>query len=403
MNKKINSFLIVFFFFNLITFQNGTIFSKIGKLMFIIGSFIYILKTRTINLKYKKYYAWVLTFGLFSLISTKWAVNKAFAKDGNQTVILNFICIVLLSQVISKSESWKNLVLKSLVAFPSCAIIRLVLTYGINIFKGLRNNADSYYNAIGMFAAFGIVFGIYYILTNQDKKIRWKVLICINLMIVLISMSRKSLLFLCLPLLLIYLFTGENIISKIGRVFIIAICIFMGYLAIMKIPLLYNYIGNGIEKMFNYMSYQSGDVSAAGRNTRIVFGKKLFEQRPWVGYGTSNYNYLFGRQHQDTNMIVADNNYIDVLVNFGIIGFIIYYSIYIFSIVTFFKTKQKNTLNSIFPFAILLTLLISDYGISSYMYLHVQTFLFLCIALITENSLKSSKQFERDELGEKDI
>ena len=382
--KGINArLLIAFYFFNMIVFTNGSIISKAGKLVFVGLSFIYIIKYN-VTLKWKSYYAWMVSFLLISGVSIFWAESTSFVISGINTIALNFLCIFMLTQLFVKINDWDLVVSKSVLILPSIMFVRLFIQFGTAIFDGLRNIQNGNHNSAGMYAAWGVVFGIYYIVRTQSKKITYKFLILLNLGGCIISMSRKAILYLVLPLVIIYILMGENVLKRARNIFLLVLAAICGYLAVINIPMLYEYIGKGIESMLRFFAQGKGDISAAGRRTRINFGLKHFYQKPWFGWGTMNYNYLFGNYETSTAMVIADNNFIDLLVNVGIIGTVIYYFIYLKTIIMYFSIKSKKTLSVIMPFAVLLTLLACDYGVSSYLYLYSQTFIAVAVCMMLE-------------------
>ena len=87
-------------------------------------------------------------------------------------------------------------------------------------------------------------------------------------------------------------------------------------------------------------------------------------------------------------MVIADNNYIDLLVNFGIIGTCLYYLLYIYGFKEWLNIKNKNILDVALPVSILIMLLVIDYGVSSYLYLHSQTLLAISICWLKKIELE---------------
>lgn len=392
---KIPNLIVVLYFLNLFMFDNGSIPSKIGKVLIVGSSFLYsFIKSKKISTKWKTYYIWIFVFSAFSYLSINWAQSKQFALSGANTIALNFLCVFSILQVLPKINHWDIHIAKILGTFPIILYLELVFKYGSGIFGGIRNLGTGNHNFIGMVSAFATIFLYYYMKQSHHDTAVLKVLMMVHLLFVMLSMSRKAIMYLAIPWLIIYLFVGKGFVNKLKRIIYISFILIVAYIALVHIPILYRFIGAGLQQMMKYFQSGSGDLSAAGRNTRIVFGISLFKEKPVLGWGTMNYNYLFSIRQSISEMTIADNNFVDMLVNGGMIGFIIYYSIYITGFILFFRLKNKSTLEKIFPIALLITLLISDYGSSSYIYLHTQTYLAASICLLISQRKKAKSKLQ---------
>lgn len=370
----------------MIVFSNGSVIAKIGKLFFAGASLLYIVGIkRKKSFEWSQLEMWLIEYTLFACLSYFWVNSKLYAINGIKTILLNSFCVYLLIQILLSNKDWKNIVLKTVAICPLFLFMRLFLQYGMMVFGGLRNLGTGVHNSAGMYAAIGCGFSIYYIINSKCKNISWHIIAFLDFIIVLLSMSRKAMIYLLVPVIVCYLLTGKNISQKIKNFVVLLILILLVWFAVMNVPVLYRYIGSGLEIILNYFSEGAGDASAAGRNTRIVFGLAKFRQKPWLGWGAMNYNKLFGDFQTGMDMVIADNNFIDILVNFGIVGFIVYYSIYAKGLVNFVKHRNHNTLDEVAPFALLVTLLVCDYGVSAYIYLHSQTFIAIGFGMMLNN------------------
>jgi len=77
-----------------------------------------------------------------------------------------------------------------------------------------------------------------------------------------------------------------------------------------------------MEDAVDALSGTGGDGSANVRMSMITEGWKIFKDRILFGYGATNYSVVsrFGTY--------AHNNFIEVLVDFGLVGFVLYYLVY---------------------------------------------------------------------------
>lgn len=360
----------------LIVFYNGTVPSKIGKVCFFALALFYVLKYG-FSLNYKKYYWWLIGYTILCVSSILWADSESYAISGATTVFLNFVCLCLFIQIISGNDNWLLQTSKCIIILPSCLMIRLVIENGMLVFTNMYSIPE--HNSLGFFAAMGAVFGYYDYMTLKNKKlIKFSLL---DLMFVLISMSRKAIIYLLIPAIILYIFSSSGALRKIKKIIVVLLVVIAGVFLVIKVPFLYEKIGKGIIRVLKYKLIGMGDSSSAARFDRIQFGLKLFHEKPLFGHGILNFNYYFS-QTIDYGMDIADNNFIDNLANLGIVGLIMYYRIYYLG----FREvlKGKNLQKYVFPVAVALSLLICDYGVSSYIYLHMQTILCICISCIID-------------------
>ena len=379
--------LIVLYFFNLIVFANGSIISKIGKLVFSVIALVYLFSNK-VTFYWKDYYGWLFMYLTFSICSFAWAASKSYAISGISTILLNSICVFLLLQLCSKNNNWNDVVTNCLIIFPVCLLIRYYIQYGSAIFSGIRNiSLGIGHNTAGMFSAWGVFFAIKSIFQKRDSILFYLVFLCFDSVLVMLSMSRKAVLYVIIPISIIFVLSGVSLKKKIRNILVLILLVVISFVLVKNIPILYKYIGSGLEKLISFISKGSGDASAAGRRTRIMFGLDMFKERPLFGWGAMNYNYLFGLHEPMTDMVIADNNFIDVLVNFGVLGFILYYYIFARGIVIYIRNRSNGGLKNIIVFAILITILIFDFGVSSYIYLHSQTFLALAFCALDEDEV----------------
>ena len=358
--------------------NNGTALMKGMKLLFVITSVFIVIKRGYIS--WNHYLIWLLLFFIFCNLSFFWAESKEYALRGMMTVSLNSLCLFSMCQLmVDKQYTDNNKLYECIAIAPIIKLVLLICNYGLSVFQGLRNiGAD--HNGTGMIAGLGVTFSLI-LLSAKRQKYKYLAIASINIFIVLITMSRKAILYFVLPLLIYYVLSGRQSIRRLVKIISVPLFIGVGWLLIMKIPFLYDKVGFGIERMISFFLNGYGDTSAAGRNTRIVQGLLWFSKRPLVGYGIMNYNYLFKKFVPQTDMVIADNNYIDLAVNLGVVGLLIYFSLYAYTLSKAIKTVHENK-ELCFLFSLLITLLICDYGSSSYIYLHSQFYLMFIVSRI---------------------
>lgn len=82
------------------------------------------------------------------------------------------------------------------------------------------------------------------------------------------------------------------------------------YYSIFNIPIFYSILGRRLESSFDFYSGgEKNEGSLSMRSYMIKFGLEKFQEKPILGY--------------------AHNNYIELLVNIGVIGAVAFYPMYI--------------------------------------------------------------------------
>ena len=115
-------------------------------------------------------------------------------------------------------------------------------------------------------------------------------------------------------------------------------------MAIIKLPM-FDFINGRMEKMFEFVTGAGkGDNSSRVRFDMIMDGWEAFKSRVFTGYGANNYRFVASRR------TYAHNNFIEILVNFGLFGFVLYYLIYFTAFKNLWMAKQdaSKALVSIF-------------------------------------------------------
>ena len=190
----------------------------------------------------------------------------------------------------------------------------------------------------------------------------------------LLTGSRKGLIICITPWVIFFgikFLKSKKIMNKLKLLFITVIMCVVTFNIIMKVEVIYDTVGFRIEAMYRSVVY--GELSHEGSfNTRknmINKGKEYFKDRPILGHGVSTYRYIY--KHDMGKETYSHNNYIELLVNNGIIGFTIYYIFYIWNLVICNKKRilansEKEKNYYLFILSILITMLILDNGRVSY-------------------------------------
>lgn len=232
-------------------------------------------------------------------------------------------------------------------------------TYIGYIMNGARlMNVASQTNVMGMYGAVALNIMLYKTLFRRDKKIILGYIFPI--LMILASQSKKAILCVLLGLFLMLIMKYRHkkiaglLVLCFAGVAVIYISQLPAFSAIMR--RFTNALGTMTEN-----NLDSRDWSTYYRMQMIEEGINLFKQHPLIGYGTDTYQFVssFGTY--------SHNNYIELLANNGLIGFIAYYWVYLIIIVMLLKRViQLNDDRAIILLALAVEQLLMDYGSVNY-------------------------------------
>lgn len=296
-------------------------------------------------------------------------------------MIVNFILVFILTQM-PWTEKRFNMVMTSYAVVSAGLIIVLVLTDNLRdssetgrLGQDLAGNA----NVFAMMLMVSAIYAIWRFFTSKRiiGKLIFTAALGITYIGMLLSGGRK---YVVVPLIFAYiLMLSKN--DKKGKKHIlrstavIAVLLVSGYFLIMRVPVFYEVIGQRFEGAFALFdsSYEM-DGSTRARQEMIEYGFSQWKKQPVWGYGFDSfkdYNALY----VTGNLYYSHNNFIELLFNQGVIGFIAYYALYIYLFVKALKSKA-DSLNKGFIFGSLLSILFFEYFGVTYYTTPIQILLF---------------------------
>ncbi len=364
----------------------------------IAGVFILIAATK-ILLQRKKFIfinnnSFLLFYFLFitvCVISYFYSLESVTSVITIKTLSLYFIFIVTLVNYVDDYDKLRKLIkyfIYSGIIASFYILFNFLYNYGFSHFfrlGGLLGNSNTIGIIIGVSTTFSFYFFVF------EKKYFYIFPIIITFIMVLLTGSRTALVFVVLNILfLIYFKNRSSFKGKLKAVILILLLFLLSYYLIFNIPIFYTVIGKRVE---NYIAIFSGSGTNEGsilmRNYLIKFGIEKFKEKPIFGWGIANYRILLG---QDIGReTYAHNNYIELLVDVGTIGMVVYYLMYIFSLFKLKKIKIGIYKNYKYLFiSLFLSILIIGYSSIYYYNKHFYILLAMASVLIGRNSNKKN-------------
>jgi len=180
--------------------------------------------------------------------------------------------------------------------------------------EGITGNA----NAFGYFLLFVIVSVIYFL--KRNLSLFWKIILSIvtlfSFVFIILSGSRKSFLGVFVFIFLWIIFCQlKNITKNPLRVTLILIILLGGTYFAVDYVISKTYLGHRLENM--------DDRSNQTRMQMYMEGLDMIKKYPLVGVGLDNYRVWSSSQ------LYSHSDYTEVAANTGIIGFVLYFSVYV--------------------------------------------------------------------------
>lgn len=188
-------------------------------------------------------------------------------------------------------------------------------------FGGLLDNVTNY-NSYTMMISPSCVLSFYYAISENRKKFYIPAFILTAILVV--GGSRKNII--TIPIIaIIFTLFSDNGTQKLKKILFMAGAVIIGCYLIMNIPAL-SQIKKSMEGLIGGLFDGSEAQADGSTEDRLYLMKRAIEvwcEHPFIGVGWNNYRY-----YNDSGLY-AHNNYAEMLAALGIIGFLIYYAMFI--------------------------------------------------------------------------
>lgn len=403
-NREVNPIIWVLFVIyiilsNVVTQLFGMEASRMSGIILLMPVFLMLLillftSRGIIKLHFSYYHSYILIFGLFCLISSFWAQAPELSISKGIDIIEIFIIMMIVSMCFAGSSSVDSL-LKAIMWSFYLVIIYEIAFYGWDYFVMAMKDSSRVTseflnsNTLGMCASFAIIIN-FYLLMSKKISIWTIALTFFAIVTVFASESRKALFSLFIGIFLYLLlrsFRKDQRTQPFLR-FLIAlpIVLFALYQAL-QLPM-FSGMMERVEGMLNLFLGGSVEKSAMIRMSLVRLGIDLFKKNPLLGIGIDNPRlYTYGVVGESYYL---HNNFVEILSSGGIIGFIVYYWIYVKILFSYIKRHNFDDPQFCICLVLLLLVIIMDYGMVSYY--SKTTYIFLLLFTMFEEKLQSDKK-----------
>ena len=330
----------------------------------------------------------VAAFAIFCFASSIWAWNSAAAISKGITIFSILICYSLIYPYFQQKGNI-DLLLDAFMFSGYGIALYTVIYYGTSGITSMLTgnirlgNDFTNANSIGLIAATSCIIQFSYLLKREKKKYTIFLIPCI--IALAISQSRKAMIMLVVGIAFLIMTKGTNRASILKKVFNLMLGVLAVFLLIYVMSQLD--IFSGVFRRFETLFESINGTRAEDiRSIYRRIGMQQFYKTPIFGIGIGNsLDLLESVGHRRTYLHC---NFVEILSSGGIIGFVIYYSIYIKLIVGLWKYRRYRSTTTNLCIVLLFLMLIMDYGMVTYydkqQYLYFMCF-FLQLELIKED------------------
>lgn len=188
-------------------------------------------------------------------------------------------------------------------------------------FGGLLDNVTNY-NSYTMMITPSCVLSLYYAILENRKKFYIPAFTLAAILVM--GGSRKNIV--AIPLIaVIFTLFSDNGTKKLKKILFMTGAVLIGFYLIMNIPAL-SQIKKAMEGLIGGLFDGSEAQADSSTEDRLYLMKRAIEvwaEHPFIGVGWHNYRY-----YNDSG-VYAHNNYAEMLASLGIVGFLIYYAMFI--------------------------------------------------------------------------
>lgn len=303
----------------------------------------------------------IVLFLAYALLSSFWVVKQDLV-DQTMSTLAQLVVLYMCIRLNITSMKDLRMVLNAIIVGTLLMCVYTVFYYGVpyiisQIAVGGRIGKEiNQVNGMGMYCSILLCIMTYMIF--YEKKYLYIIALPMVLLIQLGCGSRKgfALAFLGVFVVLFFRTGNKKILFLLGALMALAVAIYFVYEFAES-----NYFFYRITQMLALVDSNEVTENSIGvRSQMIEFGMELFKQNPIRGYGLLQFEYLYGLKYGAGRP--PHSTYIQMLVSFGMIGFTLYYAIYVYFIKNIIVFLKRRTRYVVLMAAMVVLLLFNDFG-----------------------------------------
>lgn len=305
------------------------------------------------KVKYLEFYStWSIIYGIFgTLYLAMWARKNLRSQNAVVSALKTFVVASIIGAVYALTQT------------PVYKLSDFFLgDYGLGS-----------HNMLGMLSAFGTGICFYFFLNAKGKCTKsYILLLCIEIVITFLAGSRKGLAGMVMCVSMIFFLSSNNIkLLRNGCLSVLGIL--MLYYLSMNNQILYELFGNKMNVLVQnvLMGADSQDFSMLERSYYREQAMNLFLENPIFGVGINGFR-SYMQEIGYSHVTYSHCNYTELLANYGVVGFVLYYFYKVKLILSNISELRKHKLLPVTLITFAIVLLILEYGFVAYYQIWVQ-------------------------------
>lgn len=387
---------------------------KLVELMSCVLLAIIAFKRRIIK-KYNAFEIIYLIFMLLCLVQTSYS-SSPYKIDVCKRMFVYFIGAFASVRILDYCEyNSSQVILRVFDSFCYGTIVAAIYCIVREGFTIGRLGTETYervggnYIELSVCILFSLLYLVWIFVNKKDLQgvfsfPKYFILLSLTLLMTILSSTRKVFVAAILMLLVCIAFKSRFKLLRYIKILIRIISVLaLGLIIIWNIEPLRIYIEKGVISRFYelYSYYTIGnymlDYSASARSLLRERAMELWWTHKLFGVGTDGFRmYSFGLGDTVHDGYYSHCNFTELLCNNGMIGFLIYYSIYAIVIYRSIKYFKSNDIFKALIVGFMLCLFVMDYGQVSYYYIYYISF-FAFLSHIVSKRCKETR-IEMEEL-----
>lgn len=356
-----------------------------------------------IHLTLDKFHINILVMILYCICSSVWSLSSSLSIENAVTLFELLICMSVLYMNYSEYDSIDDLYFVLMLA-GALVSFYTITAYGIGTIMSTIAKGDrlplkfANINAIAMISTMCIVFFIYRTLYRKNRfyeTVFYGLASFCSLIVIVATGSRKALITLIFCVMSVFLirFKSRRLINTVFKWIILLV---IGVIALKTLSSfsLFEGINGRMEGLFALITGK-GDVdeSAQIRQKYVDLGIAVFKKHPVLGIG-------MGASGEYLNSLTGvneyfHNNYVELLACGGIIGFIVYYKIWLYPLFCLIKFRKKMINSIILSIVMVIVFLVMDYGMVTYV--SKNTYLYIMIFYVQVKRLQLCQKVDKQD------
>lgn len=337
---------------------------------------------------------YILLFCIFCYLSSLWAIDSARSIGKGNTILEILVLLSVIILFLQQYENPVDILLKCIMWGGFFVPLYIIGRYGLSnliniIVIGDRIDNDVLNaNSIGMISAYSAIISFYYI--QYEGFSRWNIMLLPSILMIFVSGSRKAFIIVFIGIFLFLLLksiNSKNCFNRLIKIWGVIVSIIVVIYVSSKLPIFQSIIRRFLT-MIKTLSYATIDSASTYTRIKLInLGIKIFKEHPILGIGIDNATELVaGLFYKDYYYL--HNNYIELLADGGIIGFGIYYFIYVILFIKLWKNRDFTSGEFNIVCVLFILRLIIDFGMVSYE--GKLTYFFLLIFYLKANEFEKN-------------